>query len=218
MESALLLTPLAGCAKLNKDKEGKISKEARVRVRRGLITAGVIIALGLIVYLATAGTYNRFVTLQEEIRNAQAEIANQLQRRFELIPNLVETVKGFAAQEKTIMEEIAQARSRYVGAKELPGKLAANAALSAALSRLLVIVENYPDLKSNRTFIQLMDELAGTENRIAVARQRYNNAVKEYNAAIRRFPGNVIAQFFGFKPAEYFEAPEETQKPPEVGF
>jgi len=187
-------------------------------LRRGLITVGVIVALGVVAYLATAGTYNRFVTLQEEINSAQAEIANQLQRRFDLIPNLVETVKGFAAQEKTIMEEIVQARTRYAGAKDLGGKLAANEALSAALSRLLVIVENYPDLKSNQTFIQLMDELAGTENRIAVARQRYNNAVKEYNAAIRRFPGNIIAQFFGFEPAEYFEAPEETQKPPEVGF
>jgi len=187
-------------------------------MRQGLIIAGVIILLGLVVYLATAGTYNRFVTLQEEINNAEAEIANQLQRRFDLIPNLVETVKGFAAQEKAIMEEIAQARTRYAGAKDLGGKLAANEALSAALGRLLVIVENYPDLKSNQTFIQLMDELAGTENRIAVARQRYNSAVKEYNAAIRRFPGNMIAQLFGFKPAEYFEAPKETERPPEVGF
>jgi len=187
-------------------------------MRRGLIVAGIVILLGLVVYLTTAGTYNRFVTLQEEINNAQAEIANQLQRRFDLIPNLVETVKGFAAQEKTIMEEIAQARSQYAGAKDLGGKLAANEALSAALGRLLVIVENYPDLKSNQTFIQLMDELAGTENRIAVARQRYNSAVKEYNAAIRRFPGNVIAQFFGFKPAEYFQAPEEAGQPPEVEF
>lgn len=187
-------------------------------MRRGLIIAGVVILLVLVFYLSTAGTYNRFVTLQEEINNAKAEIANQLQRRFDLIPNLVETVKGFAAQEKTIMEEIAAARTKYAGAGGLAEQLEANEALSAALSRLLVIVENYPELKSNQTFIQLMDELAGTENRIAVARQRYNSAVKEYNAAIRRFPGNMIAQLFGFKPAEYFEAPEGTERPPEVKF
>jgi LemA protein len=116
------------------------------------------------------------------------------------------------------MEEIAEARTRYAGAEGLAGKLEADAALSAALGRLLVIVENYPDLKSNQTFIRLMDELSGTENRIAVARKRYNDAVKEYNAAIRRFPGNLIARLMGFEAAQYFEAPEETEKPPEVGF
>ncbi|MFQ6033568.1 MAG: LemA family protein [Candidatus Bipolaricaulia bacterium] len=187
-------------------------------MRKGLITAGLVVALLLVVYFLTAGTYNRFVTMEEQIKNSQAEIANQLQRRFDLIPNLVETVKGFAAQEKSIMEDIAAARTKYAGAQGLPDKLAANDALSNALGRLLVIVENYPDLKSNQTFIRLMDELAGTENRIAVARKRYNDAVKEYNAAIRRFPGNVIAQFFNFKEQAYFEAPEETKKPPEVNF
>jgi len=190
----------------------------RSELRKGLITAGLVIALLLAVYFATAGTYNRFVTMQEQIKNGQAEIANQLQRRFDLIPNLVRTVKGFAAQERTIMEEIAEARTKYAEAEALPDKLAASDALSAALSRLLVIVENYPDLKSNQTFIRLMDELAGTENRIAVARKRYNDTVKEYNAAIRRFPGNMIARLLGFEAAEYFEAPAETEKPPEVEF
>ena len=187
-------------------------------MRKGWLTAGLVVVLLLVVYFLTAGTYNRFVTMQEQINNSQAEIANQLQRRFDLIPNLVETVKGFAAQERTIMEEIAAARTKYAGAEALPDKLAANDALSAALGRLLVIVENYPDLKSNQTFIRLMDELSGTENRIAVARKRYNDAVKEYNAAIRRFPGNLIARFMGFEAAQYFEAPEETEKPPEVEF
>lgn len=187
-------------------------------MRKGLITGGLVVVLLLLVYFGTAGTYNRFVTMQEGIKNSQAEIANQLQRRFDLIPNLVETVKGFAAQEKTIMEEIAAARTRYAGAQGLGDKLAANTALSNALSRLLVIVENYPDLKSNQTFTHLMDELSGTENRIAVARKRYNDSVKEYNAAIRRFPGNVIARFFNFEERAYFEAPAETEKPPEVKF
>jgi len=187
-------------------------------LRKGLITVGLVVVLLVVVYFATAGTYNHFVTLQETINNSQAEIANQLQRRFDLIPNLVETVKGFAAQEKSIMEDIAAARTKYAGAQGLPDKLAANDALSAALGRLLVIVENYPDLKSNQTFTHLMDELAGTENRIAVARKRYNDSVKEYNAAIRRFPGNMIARFFNFKERAYFEAPEETKKPPKVKF
>jgi len=187
-------------------------------LRKGLITGGLVVVLLLLVYFMTAGTYNRFVTLQETINNSQAEIANQLQRRFDLIPNLVETVKGFAAQEKSIMEDIAAARTRYAGAQGLGDKLAADTALGNALSRLLVIVENYPDLKSNQTFIRLMDELAGTENRIAVARKRYNDSVKEYNAAIRRFPGNVIARFFNFEERAYFEAPAETKKPPKVKF
>lgn len=185
---------------------------------RKLIIAGLIVVLLLVVYFTTAGTYNRFVTMQEGIENSRAEIANQLQRRFDLIPNLVETVKGFAAQERTIMEEIAAARTEYAGAGDLTGKLGANAALSNALGRLLVIVENYPDLKSNQTFIRLMDELSGTENRIAVARKRYNDSVKGYNAAIRRFPGNIIAGLMGFEAAGYFEASEETEKPPEVEF
>lgn len=185
---------------------------------RRLIIAGLVVVLLVVIYFTTAGTYNRFVTMEEQIENSRAEIANQLQRRFDLIPNLVETVKGFAAQEKTIMEEIAAARTRYAGAQGLPGKLAANEALSNALGRLLVIVENYPDLKSNRTFIRLMDELAGTENRIAVARKRYNDSVKEYNAAIRRFPGNIIAGLMGFEKGQYFEALEETGRPPEVEF
>lgn len=189
-----------------------------MNLKRGLIMGGLVLALVLIIYFATVGNYNRFVTMREEIENARAEIANQLQRRFELIPNLVETVKGFAAQEKSIMEEIVAARTKYAGAEGLADKLAANEALTAVLGRLLVIVENYPDLKSNQTFIRLMDELAGTENRIAVARKRYNDSVKEYNAAIRRFPGNMIAGLFRFEAAEYFEAPAGTERPPEVEF
>lgn len=187
-------------------------------MRKVLIFGGLIVVLLLVGYLLTAGTYNRFVTLREEISNSQAEIANQLQRRFELIPNLVETVKGFAAQERTIIEEITAARTRYAGAQDLAGKLEADAALAGALARLLVIVENYPDLKSNQTFVRLMDELAGTENRIAVARKRYNDSVRDYNAAIRRFPGNLIARQFGFEAASYLEAPTGSEQPPEVKF
>jgi LemA protein len=187
-------------------------------LKKGLLVGGLVIVVVLIIYFATVGTYNRFVTMREEINNSQAEIANQLQRRFELIPNLVETVKGFATQERTIVEEITTARTKYAGAQDLAGKLEADTALTSALSRLLVIVENYPDLKSNQTFAKLMDELAGTENRIAVARKRYNDSVKNYNAAIRRFPGNLIASQFGFEAAEYLEAPAGSEQPPEVKF
>lgn len=187
-------------------------------MKKGLVVAVVVVILGLVIYFLTVGNYNRFVTMREEISNSQAEIANQLQRRFELIPNLVETVKGFAAQERTIIEEITTARTQYAGAQDLAGKLEADAALAGALARLLVVVENYPDLKSDQTFIRLMDELAGTENRIAVARKRYNDSVRNYNAAIRRFPGNLIARQFGFEAATYLEAPTGSEQPPEVKF
>ncbi len=188
-------------------------------MRRTLIIVAVVIAAALLIYYwAVAGYYNRFVSLQEEINQAQAEIDNQLQRRFDLIPNLVETVKGFAEQERSILEEIANARSKYAGAMNLPGKLEANAELSSLLARLLVIVENYPTLKSDAVFTRLMDELAGTENRIAVARKRYNDAAREYNVAVRRFPGNIVAGVFGFNKTGYFEIPEVAKQAPKVEF
>lgn len=188
-------------------------------MRRTLIIVAAVIAAALLIYYwAVAGYYNRFVNLQEEIKGAQAEIDNQLQRRFDLIPNLVETVKGFAEQERGILEEIANARSKYAGAVKLPEKLEASAELSSVLARLLVIVENYPTLKSDAVFTRLMDELAGTENRIAVARKRYNDATREYNVAVRRFPGNIVAGVFGFNKTSYFEIPEAAKQAPKVDF
>ncbi|MCS6936501.1 MAG: LemA family protein [Candidatus Bipolaricaulota bacterium] len=182
------------------------------------ITLGVLVILGIAAYSLFAGTYNQFVTQQEEIRQRWAQVDNQLQRRMDLIPNLVETVKGFAAQERTILEEIANARTKYGSAVQISDKIAAANELQSALARLLVIVENYPTLKSDQTFIRLMDELAGTENRIAVERQRYNEAVQNYNANIRRFPNLFLAQLYGFAPATYYEVPPEAKLPPRVDF
>lgn len=188
-------------------------------MRKGLLfTVIVLVVLGVVAYSLFAGTYNQFVTQQEEIRQRWAQVDNQLQRRNDLIPNLVETVRGFAGQELTIFREIAEARTKYGGAVQISDKIAAANELGSALARLLVIVENYPTLKSDQTFIRLMDELAGTENRLAVERMRYNEAVQRYNANIRRFPNNLLAQLYGFQPAAYYEVPPEAKVVPPVTF
>ena len=181
----------------------------------------VIIVLAVIAFLAIflfAGDYNKFVKMDVAIKAAWSQVENQLQRRYDLIPNLVETVKGYAKQEKDVLVEVTNARSRVGGAGTVPDKIAANNELSSALSRLMVVVERYPDLKSNQNFLKLQDELAGTENRIAVERMRYNEAVKIYNQAIRTFPANIIAGIFGFKEAAFFEAPKEAKAAPKVKF
>ncbi len=188
-------------------------------MRKGLwITLGVLIVLGVVAYSLFAGTYNQFVTQHEEIRQRWAQVDNQLQRRNDLIPNLVETVKGFAGQELTVFREIAEARTKYGGAVQISDKIAAANELGSALARLLVIVENYPTLKSDQTFIRLMDELAGTENRLAVERRRYNEAVQGYNATVRRFPNNFLAQLYGFTQMAYYEVPPEAKVVPRVTF
>ncbi|NMA42896.1 MAG: LemA family protein [Oligosphaeraceae bacterium] len=150
---------------------------------------------------------NSLISRDESVNLQWSEIDTQLQRRADLIPNLVNTVKGYAAHESEIFSAVADARSRLIGASTPAEKAQAESEVNSSLARLLVIAENYPQLKADSSFIRLQDELAGTENRIAVARGRYNTAVKEFNTAIRIFPGSLFAAGLGFKPAEYYEPP-----------
>jgi LemA protein len=183
---------------------------------RSLLMIGT--ALYLCITLSGCGTYNKLVTFDEGVKEAWSQVDTQLQRRFDLIPNLVETVKGFATQEKEVFIGVTEARSKVAGAGTVPEKIAANNQLTSALSRLMVVVERYPDIKSDQNFLRLQDELAGTENRIAVARRRYNEAVKALNVAVRKFPSNLIADYFDFEKAEFYEAPAEAAAPPKVKF
>ena len=177
-----------------------------------------IVIILVLVGLMIIPSYNKFVTLEENVNKSYAQIDNQLQRRMDLIPNLVNTVKGFAEHEKEVIGDISDARARLAGAQGPEEQAVANDELSGALSRLLVVVENYPDLKANENFRQLMDELAGTENRIGVARQDYNEEVATYNQQIKRFPGKLVASIFSYDEKEYFKADEAAEKAPEVDF
>jgi LemA protein len=178
----------------------------------------IVLAVIALLILIVAHGYNNFVKLDTTVKSSWAQVENQLQRRYDLIPNLVETVKGYAKQEKDVMVEVTNARAKVGGAGNVPDKIAANNQLSGALSRLMVVVEKYPDLKSNQNFMALQDELAGTENRIAVERMRYNEAVQIYNQTIKSFPANMIAGMYGFKDAAFFEAPKEAKGAPKVKF
>src|SRR5438132_1001866 len=185
-----------------------------------LVAIIVVIAL---VIVWTGGIYvgrrNEMVRKNEAIKAAWSQVDNQLQRRADLIPNLVETVKGFAAQEQTVFGEIAKARAALVGARTPADRIAANTQLDGALARLLVVVENYPQLKSNENFLRLQDELAGTENRIAVERKRYNDTLQDYNTYIGLFPNSLFAGWAGFKRNEdYFRAAEAARQAPKVAF
>jgi LemA protein len=182
----------------------------------------VLLILGLIL-IGVGGSYvshrNQMVTKNETVRSAWAQVDVVLQRRADLIPNLVETVKGFAAQEQTVFHDIASARAALLGAQTPADKIAANAQLDGALGRLLAIVENYPQLKSNENFLRLQDELAGTENRIAVERKRYNDSIQDYNTYIGMFPNNIYASWAGFKRNDaYFAASEASREAPKVQF
>ncbi|MBB5180984.1 LemA protein [Planomicrobium koreense] len=187
-------------------------------MKKLLIPIVVIIAIIALIAAMIVPSYNGFVSLEEDVNQSYAQIENQLQRRLDLIPNLVETVKGFANQEQEVINSITEARSNLAGANTVQEQANADAKLSGALSRLLVVVENYPELKSSENFQQLSDELAGTENRIAVARQNYNASVTEFNRKARSFPGNMVAGVFGFEQKEYFEADPDAQEAPEVDF
>lgn len=188
------------------------------RGRNFLIGTAVALIVLFSLYSFFKGKYNSFIILDESVKNAWSQVENQLQRRYDLIPNLVETVKGYAKQEKEVLIEVTNARARVGGAGTVPEKIQANNELSGALSRLLVVVEQYPDLKSNQNFLRLQDELAGTENRIAVERRRYNETVQQYNVAVRRFPNNLVAAAFGFQPKTTFEAPAAAKSTPQVKF
>jgi LemA protein len=185
-----------------------------------IIVLAVIVFLAIGAYSFFAGNYNNFVRLDQAVKSAWAQVENQLQRRYDLIPNLVETVKGYAKQEREVFVEVTNARAKVGGTANAPvsDKIAANNELSGALSRMLLVVERYPDLKSNQNFLHLQDELAGTENRIAVERMRYNEAVKIYNQAIKSFPANLLAGMFGFTEAAFFDAPKEAKEAPKVQF
>ena len=184
--------------------------------------AGVwIIGIIIILVLLVGGMYNRLVGLDQEVIQSWAQVENQLQRRNDLIPNLVNVVKGYAAHEKSIFIQVSEARAKLAGTIKIGSqadKIVAARELDGALSRLLAIAENYPDLKASENFIRLQDELAGTENRISVERMRYNDAVGEYNKMTRFFPKNIIASMFGFKAREMFEAAEGAEKAPAVSF
>src|SRR6516162_1071841 len=163
-------------------------------------------------------SYNRFVGEEEAIKTQWAQVENQLQRRNDLIPNLVETVKGYATHEESVFKDVADARSRLLAAKSPEETIAAANQQTSALGRLLAVSEAYPQLRANEQFNRLMDELSGTENRIAVERMRYNEKVQEYETARRQFPSNLTAKLFGFKDHPYFQAPPEAQQVPKVNF
>ena len=182
--------------------------------RTGLMTVLlVVIAAG-----SSGCSYNKFTAQEEGIKGQWGQVENQLQRRHDLIPNLVESTKGFLQQEKEIFQAVADARARMAGATTPADKIAAANAEASALARLLVVVENYPQLKSDATIARLMDELAGTENRLATERGRYNQRIQDYNTLRRRFPSNITAGIFGFKEYPYFEAPADAKAAPKVDF
>jgi LemA protein len=178
----------------------------------------VVVAVLVGAVASTGCSYNTFVKQDEAIKTQWAQVENQLQRRNDLIPNLVESTKGFAQQERDVIQSVTDSRAKLAGATTPEQKMAAANEQSAALARLLVVVENYPALKSDAIFARLMDELAGTENRIAVERMRYNEAVQAYNTARRSFPANITAGIFGFKEHQLFQAPESAKVVPKVDF
>jgi len=185
---------------------------------------GCIIAVAVVVVIVLAiggwlgGTYNSFVTKSQAIDAQWGQVETQYQRRFDLIPNLVNSVKGLMAQEKAVFDNLAEARTKYGGATTVDEKAEAASELEAALGKLLVVVENYPEIRSSTAVVGLMDELAGTENRISVERRRYNELVQSYNTSIKTFPNNMVAGMFGFTEKEYFKSVSGADLAPKVEF
>lgn len=196
-------------------------------MKKILIIGGIILIGGFILYSFFAGSFNSMVTKDEAVKSAWAQVQNVYQRRLDLIPNLVNTVKGYANFEKETLTQIVEARAKATSVNIKPDNLSpeelkkfqgAQDGLSQALGRLLSVVENYPDLKANQNFLELQSQLEGTENRITVERQKYNEVVKDYNAYIRAFPRNILRGMYGFDPKGYFEATAGAEKAPEVKF
>ncbi|MBZ0157927.1 MAG: LemA family protein [Alphaproteobacteria bacterium] len=187
-------------------------------VKIGLAIVGIIVVIGIMIGGWVIGQYNRVIAMDEQVKAQWAQVDNQLKRRYDLIPNLVETVKGYAAHEKGIFENIAQARTQYFQARTPAEKIEASQQLEGVLSRLLVLRETYPQLKANESFLKLQDSLEGTENRIAVERKRYNEAVQALNAYRRSFMGRFIAALAGVGEAKYFETPATERETPKVKF
>ena len=187
-------------------------------MKKGLVVLLVIVAVIAVIALSLVGTYNSLVDLSEEVDAKASNIDVQLERRADLIPNLVNSVKGYMKHESEVIGKVTSARENLLGAKSIEDKAKANEELTSALNALFVIVENYPELKSNENFIQLQDELAGTENRIANTRREYNDAVTNYNKTIKKFPNNIIAGMFKFEEKAYFEVSESKKEVPKVDF
>lgn len=192
-------------------KKGKKMKKENL----GLI---VIVAIVIILGMMLIGSYNGLVTKQERVDNSYSNLDIMLQRRADLIPNLVSTVKGYMTHESDVVGKVTEARTKLMNANGIDEKSEADRELSNSLNALMVVVENYPDLKASANFTQLTDEIAGTENRIAVARRDYNEAVKNFNTDIKRFPNNLLAGMFGFEQVEYFRASEGSTEVPNVSF
>ncbi len=198
-------------------------KSLFIRKNRGAavlwIILAVIVLVGIILFAWVQGAYNKMVAADEAVKASWAQVENQLQRRYDLIPNLVETVKGFATQEKSVLIGVTEARAKVGGAGgDVNKRIGAENELSSALSRLMVIVESYPQLKSDQNFLRLQDELAGTENRLSVERRRYNEEVQKFNVLVRSFPANIIAGMFNFTVRQTFEAPADAKIAPKVKF
>lgn len=196
-------------------------------MKKGLIILGVVVVVGFILYSFFAGRYNKMVELSEAIPKEWAQVETQYQRRADLIPNLVNTVKGYADFEQETLTRVIEARASATQVKIDPSNITpealakfqqAQSGVSSAISRLLVVAENYPDLKANQNFLDLQAQLEGTENRIAVARTRFNEVVQPYNVYIKRFPSNMLANMYGFQAKGYFEAAEGSEKAPTVDF
>ncbi len=187
-------------------------------MKKGLKIGIIIFAIIFILSIFVVTNYNSLVNKEESVENRFSDISVQLERRANLIPNLVSTVKGYTTHENEVIDSVTSAREKLMGASNVEDKADANEELTKALNNLFVIVEDYPDLKSNENFINLQDELAGTENRIAVSRKDYNDAVSTYNKAIKRFPGSIFAGIFGFDKKDYFEVSEGKDEVPEISF
>lgn len=196
-----------------REEKGRIFQMKKSSIILIVIVSIIVIIGGMLI-----SGYNGLVTKQENVTTALSNLDVNLQRRADLVPNLVSTVKGYAAHETEIIDKVTEARAKLAGANSVAEKSEANDELSSALNSLMIVVENYPDLKSSQNFINLSDELAGTENRIATSRRDYNTAVQTYNTSIKRFPTNILAGMFNFSEATYFEANEGSQEVPSVSF